>query len=512
MNAMKYKLIAVGTAIALLVSAWGFTMVDRLNGGFRYHQHLEQPSEEDLGPCTRCSGDADLCTHLPIIRIETGGQKIPGKSIHDSEYLTIGYETGDAGETEILVNVETVEEEGTWHHGDDPATIQASALFRVRGNSSRDFSKSSYRIKLVDSENTELNDPQPMLGMTSGDEWALHGPFLDKTLIRNYICMNLAAEIMGYAPNVRFCELVLDGEYQGVYLLMETIDVQEGRVDLTEYQEGNPFTSYIVSIEPHADPERTVDNFTQYTKRIEEDSDLEIRYPSSLALTPELKSYINSDFSEIERILFSYNVSEGNTDYRNLLQVDSFVNYYIFNEFVAINDTFSASTYFTKDVRGKLEIGPVWDYNNAWNNYFYPYESSGFLLSQRGWYAQLMKSEPFVDQVVSRYKSLREGVLSDEYLENYILETIDWLGSAVERNYTVWGYSFDPDQLSFLERRRPIDGDTTTTIYDLNPSSFEEAVDWMLTYIRYRGDWLDHHIDSLYQYCQESRNAPQILR
>lgn len=509
---MKYKLITGLAVVALLVSAFGFAAIDQSNGGYRYHQHLEQPSEEDLGPCTRCSGDADLCTHLPIIRIETGGQKIPGKSIHDSEYLTIGYETGDAGETEILVSVETVEKENSWHHQDDPADIQASALFRIRGNTSRAFSKSSYRLKLVHPDNTELNNPRRLLGMTRGDEWALHGPFLDKTLVRNYVCMNLAGEIMGYAPNVRFCELILDGEYQGVYLLIETIDVQEGRVDLTEYQEGNPFTSYIVSIEPHADPERTVENFTQYTKRIEDYSDLEIRYPSRLALTPELKEYINDDFSQIERVLFSYNISEGNTAYRQLLQVDSFVNYYIFNEFVAINDTFSASTYFTKDVRGKLEIGPVWDYNNAWNNYIYPYESSGFLLSQRGWYAQLMKSESFVDQVVSRYKSLRKGILSDEYLEHYILETVDWLGSAVDRNFSVWGYSFDPDQLSILERRRPISGDTTTTIYDLNPSDFEEALDWMLTYIRYRGDWLDHHIDSLYQYCQTSKNAPQILR
>ena len=38
-------------------------------------------------------------------------------------------------------------------------------------------------------------------------EWVLHGPFLDKTLIRNYMWYNIAGEIMDYAPNVRFCEV-----------------------------------------------------------------------------------------------------------------------------------------------------------------------------------------------------------------------------------------------------------------------------------------------------------------
>jgi hypothetical protein len=61
------------------------------------------------------------------------------------------------------------------------------------------------------------------MGMPAHDEWALYGPFLDKTLLRNYLGMNISAEVMGYAPNVRFCECFLDGRYQGVYLFMETV-------------------------------------------------------------------------------------------------------------------------------------------------------------------------------------------------------------------------------------------------------------------------------------------------
>ena len=118
--------------------------------------------------------------------------------------------------------------------------MSSQALFHIRGNSSRAFSKHSYRIKLVEDANPEQNRDLPLLGMTANADWALHGPFLDKTQLRNYMWMNISAEVMGYAPNVRFCELILDGEYQGLYLLMETVSMDSGRVELTDYREGDP--------------------------------------------------------------------------------------------------------------------------------------------------------------------------------------------------------------------------------------------------------------------------------
>ena len=59
--------------------------------------------------------------------------------------------------------------------------------------------------------------------MDAHHEWALHGPFLDKTLVRNYMWYNISGEIMEYSPNVRFFELVLNGEYRGLYLATEMI-------------------------------------------------------------------------------------------------------------------------------------------------------------------------------------------------------------------------------------------------------------------------------------------------
>ena len=512
MTAMRRGIVIMaGTAVcALLLSVFFQDLGDR-TGVLRYQQHREQPSEEELGGCTVCGGQGELCTHLPIIRIETGGQTIPGRPYEGEDGVTAGYYTGDLGEEEILVQFSAVSEEGVWHHRDDASTAEGTALFRYRGNSSRWFTKGSFRLRIVEEDDSLTARRLGLLGMKDGKEWALHGPFLDKTLMRNYMCMNLSAEVMGtWVPDTRFCEVILDGEYQGVYLLMETIDVDENRLDLREYTPGDPVLSYLVRIEPYTNPGKVLDNFSLYSYRMEPGRHLELLYPGVINQTRQVRDYVQADYNEAERMLYSVEMLDGSDRWRQELDVDSFVNYYILMEFFGINDAFSASTYFYRDVRGKLSIGPVWDYNNAFDNFLRPIESREFLLSQRGWYAKLMQDEDFVERVISRYRQLRRGVLSEERLLAYEKEIEAWLGGAVDRNFSVWGWTFDPEQLSTRERQRP-DPATGETLRDVNPSSYEEAVEWMMDYIVDRGRWMDEHIESLRQYCHPSRFANQML-
>ena len=497
-----------GMAVCVLLMSVLSQYLEGRTGVHRYQQHLSQPSETDLGPCPSCSGGAELCTHLPIIRIETGGQTIPGRPSAGAAGNSANYLTVDNGEEEILVRFSTVSTEGVWHHQDDPADAGGTALFRYRGNSSRWFTKGNFLLKTV---KDDLLDDRRMelLGMKSGKEWALHGPFLDKTLMRNYMCMNLSAEVMGtWVPDTRFCELILDGAYQGVYLLMETIDVDPNRLDLREYRPGDPIISYLVRIEQRIDPAKELNNFGFYSYRMEPSRHLELLYPGALKQTQQVKDYVQSDFSQVERILYAPEMLTETDVWRQELDMDSLVNYYILMEFFGINDAFLNSTYFYRDARGKLSIGPVWDYNNALGNFLRPISSREFLLSQRGWYAKLMQDESFVERVISRYRQLRQGVLSEERLLAYEKEIEAWLGSAVDRNFSVWGYTFNPNQLSDHERRFPAIGSDDTS-RDVNPSSYEEAVEWMMAYIVDRGQWMDEHIHSLRQYCHPSYSANQ---
>lgn len=510
---MKYKTTGILLACLMIVCALAASAAEQNSGTNRYHQHRDAPVPSE--PCT-CSG-TELCTHLPILRIDTGGQEIPGNPITGGPgNHVVGYTTTQSGESEILVTLETVEAEGAWHHASDPASQSAAALFRIRGNSSRFFTKKNYRIKLVDSESTSESLDLPLLGMNPDNDWALHGPFLDKTLIRNYMWMNLSAEIMGYAPNVRFCEVILDGEYMGVYVLMETIKESEYRVDLTDYEPGSAVGSYLLRLDIAKDEglsgshNPALYNYTWYTHQTEfseiRRTGFQVLYPNAAVITSEVTDFIQRDISQIERGLYSSDMVQGRYDYASAIDVDSFVDYYILQEFLANNDAFARSTYFYRDIRGKLHIGPVWDYNNVLNNFFQTLSRRGFLLANRGWYGRLMTDERFVTQVITRYRQLRSGILSDESLVQYIDDVIAYLGPAIERNDSVWGYSYDASLLHPEERRIP---DEVETLEEVNPSSYEEAVGWMEGYMLARGAWMDEHIEDLLQYCHPSKTASQ---
>lgn len=500
-----YLLLMIGIA----GTCTAFTVFGSRQKIVRYHQHLEEPDEEALGVCSICGGESELCTHLPLISIDTGGKKIPGRVITSPEGVETGYETSDHGEEEIAVQVKIFDKKGQWHHLTDQEDQNLSAMFRVRGNTSRYFAKSNYKMTLVDSGDPQVEVKEKLLGMDAGSEWALHGPYLDKTLMRNYVCMNLSAEIMGDSPDVRFCELVVDGKYRGVYVLMEMIHEGEGRVDLTDYEEGDAVFSYMVRIEPQKaflENPKKLDTFTRYTERMELGSQMELIYPGTAYQTEQVREYVETDMNEIERRLYSNEMEKDPDSCWKYLDLQSFADYYILQEYLAVNDAFYASTYFYKDVRGKLHVGPVWDYNNALDNFLRQMPEAEFLISQRGWYSQIMKSKRFVNYVVERYKNLRKGVLAQENLENYVRETEKWLGSAVDRNFRVWGYTFDVDQLMNFERQRPAYGDDAP-LQKLNPGSYEEAVEWMLDYAEVRGRWLDRQMDTLHQYCHPSRKT-----
>ena len=202
---MKYKVIgALACAFMLLISSMNLPYLISADTG-RFHQHLEA---KEKAPCSH--NDDTFCTHLPLISIDTGGVEIPGKAIKEG-HQTIGYTTAEDGSDRIQAQIQVFDSEENNNHLTDTPGITSDMTIHVRGNSSRTFDKLGYRINLFD-KNGE-NNPQPLLGMDAHHEWALHGPILDKTLIRNYMWYNIAGEIMEYAPNVRFCELVINGAY-----------------------------------------------------------------------------------------------------------------------------------------------------------------------------------------------------------------------------------------------------------------------------------------------------------
>ena len=209
---MKYRIIgAVACICILLVSVLNYPVL--LTGRMesrRYHQHREAT------PKAVCAvhAEKEFCTHLPLIAIDTGGAEIPGRGLVDEEDRHMGFTTTAEGADRITAQMRVMDSAEENNHPTDAPAVESNVVIHVRGNSSRYFEKAGYRLELVD-ENGD-NNPQSLMGMDAHHEWALHGPYLDKSLMRNYMWYNIAGECMEYAPNVRFCELMLNGEYQGI--------------------------------------------------------------------------------------------------------------------------------------------------------------------------------------------------------------------------------------------------------------------------------------------------------
>ena len=493
---MKYRALGIAAAAVMILLAGAAVMLDRENPNNRVHQH-EVARQPDEG-CD-CEGD-ELCTHLPLIIIDTGGQEIPGEPLSDDGLTAdqggdIDYEYNNVtlaadGSKTIRCQVSVIDGDDSNHHLTDTPTMELSAQIRIRGNTSRFFDKKGYLLNLT-KEDGVTNREESMLGMAPHHEWALHGPFLDKSLMRNYMWYNIAGEIMDYAPNVRFCEVVLNGEYQGLYVLVETItNGEDSRLNMSLPEEGHTTVSYVLRLDRgSSNPIKNIDTFTMYALRNR--NMIDIVYPGASNLTPDRISYIEQEFSDFEKILYSYDYDTEPYAWWNYADMDSFAYYFIINEFTCNYDVGARSTYVYKDVRDKYKMC-IWDMNSCCDNFhFTQVDPQNFQMQNITWFYMLAKDEHFVERVIQRYRELRTTYLSDQYLNDYIDAVIEYLGPAIERNFQVWGYTF--------EDYRPLEPDRR------NPDNYEAAVDQLRTFLSERGAWMDENIEILLQYCHESK-------
>lgn len=508
---MKYRVISLLTAALLVVFCAGATILadkppERL---VRYHQHEQAQTLADLPVQDRQAASqlaiepARFASHLPVVSIDTAGQRIPGEVVTDDQgnavrdadgivQITLADDGAETVSVRFALRAPSDEEPRAVRIADEPV-IDERAELHVRGHSSRFFDKKSYQLRFTEDDRVTPVE-EDLLGMGKGSNWILNGPFLDKTLLRNYVAFNLFGEIMPFTPEVRLCELFVDDEYQGVYLLMESIRRDENRVNIRKSDPSSAATSFIIKRDWLSRDSGTVYDFL--TETMETESPLDIVYPSEDVLTASQQQWISSELNRLEKALYSYDYDTSNYGYWNQIDVDSFVDYFIVNELALNSDAALYSTYFYQDLGGKLTIGPLWDFNNAFNNYMErDLSENGFILIERPMYFMLMKDERFTDQVIERYRELREDLLSDKRLESYIDAAAAYLELPAERNWKVWGYSFSPEQ---------VDDGMKLVPDSRNPRSWEGALDQMKESLLNRARWLDRNIENVKQFSHES--------
>ena len=239
-----------------------------------------------------------------------------------------------------------------------------------RGNASWNFPKKPMRLKFEKKQNALPDAPAKC------KKWTLINNYGDKSLMRNKIAFHMSRGIgLSYTPYCQFVDLIFNGEYQGCYQLCDQVEVNPGRVEITEMTpddiEGEALTGgYFIEIDAYANQEAS---WFESLRGIP----VTIKSPDDDEITPEQSAYIKDYFNKFETAVFTYGFTSETTGYRKYLNLDSFLQYFIVGELDGNTDYFW-SIYMSKE-RGeeKFVVGPVWDVDLGFDNDYRTYPIAG---------------------------------------------------------------------------------------------------------------------------------------
>lgn len=421
---------------------------------------LRQPSDWFTPPLV-------LVSHLPIVKINTNGASIPDEPKIPA-WMEIIYTEGD-----------------TSSQYDTPNVYNGHVAIERRGESSSGFPKKQYAFETQTDSGT--NNNVPLLGMPAENDWILYAPYSDKSLIKNVLTYKLSRQMGESAPRTRYVEVLLNGDYQGIYVLIEKIKRDDNRVDiatlLPQDTEGDELTGgYVIRNDKTTDME-TYEYWRGPSNRPYGLQSLYMFYdPNYDELQFEQRRYI-VDFTQLfEETLIKSSFRDSLDGYRKYTNIFSYIDMMFINEISMNVDCYHFSTYFYKDKDsdgGKFFSGPVWDYNIAWGNVNYGDVNAddGFIYTRGGrmFHWKRMMEDPWYANVAwSRWDNLRQNVLSWENIEFIIDSCITLMGPAIDRNYDRW----------------PVLGTYVWPNVEW-PDTYEEEIAMLKTFITDRLPWLD---------------------
>ena len=442
--------------------------------------------------------DGNFSSELPIILIDTGSQVPTTNSVYDTKlgyFVSKNDEDGYAyGNLSIFSNIDKI------NYLTDVPVHDESIKLRVRGNSSRNFDKKQYQIKIIDEENKAIS--KDLLDIGEASDWILGVSFIDKSLLRNYIAYSIAGELNEFTPDIKYCEVIYKTdqgyEYLGVSMLVEKIERDGSRVDIPQYSNNSDQLPFLMRRDRYNDTGLILKNFGEKEKLVS--GYIEVLYPNSEQISKDDISRLTEKIDSFEKALFSEN-QETFLSYRNMIDTQSFIDYFLINEYFLNYDAGFNSTYFYSDYSGKIKMGPVWDFDQGYNNNEF-IESNLYTTAfhDAPWFDQLLRDPDFTRKIIERYKELRKNLLSTEHINKFIDSTVLHLGDAIDRDWDRWGYYYESDICL-----KSANGN------DRNTNSHVEEIKKIKNVLSIHSQWLDENIDSLYQFSEfENVNNAEI--
>lgn len=361
--------------------------------------------------------------------------------------------------------------------------VSTQIEMKTRGNTTFGYIKKPYQIK--------FEKKTSLFGMPKAKKWILLANYLDGTGIKSKLAFETARQLgMSCAAESQFVDLYIDGEYNGMYQLIEKNEVGSGRVDLNdecgvilEMESTKRVESddiYIVgdySKKPYV--------FKDYVTDIEDTTT-----PEATELSLKVQETAYTKINEFEEVLYSADSTW--EEVASHIDVDSFIQYYFVNELCMQIDCMLASTYFYFDGEADvIHCGPIWDFDRicgfqtdceqSTNSDFCKNLVESTDAYRCDIYKQLFRYLEFVEIVNNFYEDTAKDVLSEENIMSMIDGYQNQIWDSLMANFTRWFYIFS---------------DISTTMDNILPdASFEEQVNYvtdeMKTWLKARIAYLE---------------------
>ncbi|MCF7976230.1 MAG: CotH kinase family protein [Phycisphaerae bacterium] len=366
---------------------------------------------------------ASFSSNLPIIVVDTGRKSVAGRlTLVKAAFI----DTDESGRSHITSASDFVGRGG----------------LRIRGSSSSGFAKKQYAFETWDLD--EADRDVSIWGLPAASDWILYGPSqYDPAIINNALAYALSNQAGRYAVRTRFCEMYLNSndttvsasDYIGLYILMEKITRGSQRVSvekLEPWDSTEPRVSggYVLSIDRAGDGSFSTSRGTVFN----------YVYPKGEDISATQTAWIRGYFNELETALYGPDFRNPETGYARYIDVNSFIDHHLLNLLPLNVDAFRLSGYMFKGRGGKLELGPVWDFDRAMNSTDSrddnPKTWENFLSYY--WWPRFFEDPHFWVQFIDRWSELRGSVFSMQNMNATIDRMVEEIREAQVRNTQRW--------------------------------------------------------------------------
>ncbi len=431
------------------------------------------------------TSDTDTDTSGPDTATDTADTPVPFAHL-PVLVLHVEDAIGDAEKTDGFLTVYE-DHDGTLEDLAAAPVAYVSAIgIEIHGSSSTSYPKLGYKFECRDGAGED--DDCPLVGLPAGSDWVLHAPYSDKTFMRNALAYGLgrdAAEAAGrWEPRTQFVELVLNGDYRGVYVLVERISRESDRLDIqkTTLADGSVAGGFIVKVDQH----RSAGFDTTLGTPIDWVS------PKTASVTEAEAAYLLAWFDGLEAALSAETFADPVVGYPAWIDVDAWIDHWLLNELTHNIDAYRLSAFLWVDGppgTGVLRAGPLWDFDRAFGNcnYCETWNAQGWIydsLDRCGeaaqfpmWWERLREDPVFQARLLARWEELRADLLSNAGLHERIAAMKAELQDAQVRDGARWG--------------------TIGTYVDPNyyvGATWDDEITWLEAWTLDRAAWMDLHV------------------